>query len=88
MFIPYKHNSANATTSYDVSHKVLNLNEIYISETSVMYAYCWHYNTNPLKLSCEFFLLSLTFTDLTGKHCPCNLNVLKGQKGKQDLTKP
>ena len=62
MFIPYKHNSTNATTSYDVSHEVLNLNEINSSETSVLYAYCWHYNTNPLKLSCEFFLLPLTFT--------------------------
>jgi hypothetical protein len=66
MFIPYKQNSTNATTPYDVSHNVTNLKELYSSEASVMYAHCWHYNTNPLKLPCEFFLLT-TFTGWTGE---------------------
>jgi len=67
MFIPYKHNSTNATTSYDVSHKVQNLNEIYISETNVMYTRCWYYNTSPLKLPCEFFSTSINLYWLNGK---------------------
>lgn len=49
MFIHYKHNSTNATISQDVFHTVLNVNDIYTSETTVMYADCWHYNTNALK---------------------------------------